>query len=73
MTEHESFEQQIGRKIEAIRKIYEIEPDALCEKIGIPLKKLENYERGAESITLAHLYKITSVFNLSLSYFLKDW
>jgi len=73
MTEHESFEQQIGRKIEAIRKIYEVEPDVLCQKTGISEKQLEDYEKGVEPITLTHLYKITSVFNLSLCYFLKDW
>jgi len=73
MTEHESFEQQIGRKIEAIRKIYEVDPEILCQKTGISLEELANYEKGAEPITLTHLYKITSVFNLSLCYFLKDW
>jgi len=73
MTERESFERQIGRKIEAIRKIYEIKPDVLCQKTGISRKKLESYEKGEEPITLTHLYKITSVFNLSLCYFLKDW
>jgi len=73
MMEFESFELQIGKKIEAIRKIFEMEQAELCQKIGISARDLDDYEKGVEPITLSHLYKITSVFNLSLSYFLKDW
>lgn len=67
------FDEQIGSKIKNVRQILEISEKELCEKTGITAEELASYEYGRVSATISDLYKIVSVFNISLSYFLKDW
>ncbi len=68
-----SFNEQIGRKIKSIREVLEISSEEIADKTGISRNTLLEYEAGKSNITVSDLYKIVSVFNISLSYFLKDW
>jgi len=59
--------QQIAERIKELRDILEITPEAMSEKLSMPLSEYEAYERGEKDFSISMLYQVSGVFGVDMT------
>lgn len=69
---HMDLNTMIGLKIAALRRQHNMTQEQLAEKLDISIKHCSEVERGLSRLSLEKLIDVSSLFDVSLDYLLKD-
>ena len=59
--------QMVSQRIKELREIFDYDSALVAEKIGIPQKQYEVYEKSGEDIPISVLYKLAGMYNVDMS------
>jgi len=62
----------LGEKIQTLRKQYAMSQDELADRLGVTRQAVSKWENDESNPELEHLVQISSIFNVSMDYLVKD-
>lgn len=63
---------ELNEKVKYLRKTNKLTQEKMAKIIGTKGSNYSRYESGEQSFTIEHIKKISSYFNVSLTYLLDD-
>ena len=62
-------DRHVGRRIRGKRRALGLPQAHLAGELGVPVDKIEAYERGTERVPAEHLVTLAEFFDVPISYF----
>ncbi len=63
---------QVGLRLKGLRRGRGLSQTELARHLGVTFQQIQKYESGSNRISASKLWRLTQVFNVSLSYFFED-
>jgi transcriptional regulator with XRE-family HTH domain len=66
------FNKKVGYRLYLRRKISNLTQKNIAKYLNITFQCVQKYEKGQIALSLYNLYKLASLFNVDINYFLQD-
>ena len=70
--QNETFNEAVGRRIRARRKLLNYTQEKVADKIGITFQQIQKYEKGTNGCSAKRISDLARVLNVSILYFFFD-
>jgi len=68
----DSIDRHVGRKIKRRRRLLGMPLNALAAEVGVSFQQVSKYEQGLTRISVATLFRISQVLDVSVTYFFDE-
>lgn len=72
MSELETVDIHIGKRIRLLRNVRRMTQEKLAAALGITFQQVQKYERGSNRVGAARLYDIARIFQVPIGFFFDD-